>query len=52
MKQETGPDVNVVTHPMDCTSTIYGSAKFVCDDALCNAAAALGYNVIKCYTEV
>ena len=52
MKQEEGPDVKVVTHPSDCTSTLYGPAKYIFDDAACMKAAGLGYNVIKCYTEV
>ena len=52
MKQEEGPDVKVVTHPSDCTSTLYGPAKYIFDDAACMKAASLGYNVIKCYTEV
>ena len=51
-KQETGTETKVVTHPCDCSSTIYGAAKYVFDDAAANAAASLGYNVIKCYTEV
>ena len=52
MKQEEGPDVKVITHPMDCSSTIYGPAKFIFDDGACSEAAMMGYNVIKCYTEV
>ena len=52
LKQEVGPDLKVVTHPLDCSSTIYGPAKFLFDDAACSAAASLGYNVIKCFTEV
>lgn len=52
LKQETGTESKVVTHPMDCSSTIYGSAKYVFDDADANRIASAGYNVIKCYTEV
>ena len=52
LKQETGNETRVVTHPLDCSSVIYGAAKYVFDDAAANEAAALGYNVIKCYTEV
>lgn len=52
LKQETGNETRVVTHPADCSSVIYGAAKYYFDDADANEAAALGYNVIKCYTEV
>ena len=52
LKQETGNETRVVTHPLDCSSVIYGAAKYIFDDAAANEAAALGYNVIKCYTEV
>ncbi len=52
LKQEVGPDLKVVTHSSDCSSTIYGPAKFLFDDASCAAAASYGYNVIKCFTEV
>ena len=52
LKQETGNETRVVTHPLDCSAVIYGSAKYVFDDAAANEAAAAGYNVIKCYTEV
>lgn len=52
LKQETGTETRVVTHPMDCSSTIYGSAKYVFDDAKAGRIALAGYNVIKCYTEV
>ena len=52
LTQETGTVTKVVTHPSDCTCTIYGPAKNIFDDAAANEAAASGYNVIKCYTEV
>ena len=52
LKQETGNEAKVVTHPADCSSTVYGAAKYVFDDGAAKDAAALGYNVIKCYTEV
>ena len=52
LKQENGNETRVVTHPLDCSSVIYGAPKYVFDDAAANEAAAAGYNVIKCYTEV
>lgn len=52
LKQEEGPDVKVITHPSDCTSAVWGPAKYIFDDDDSAAAASLGYNIIKCYTEV
>ena len=52
LKQETGTETRVVTHPADCSAVIFGAAKYYFDDAAANEAAAMGYNVIKCYTEV
>lgn len=52
LTQETGTVTKVVTHPSDCTCTIYGPAKNIFDDAAANVIATRGYNVIKCYTEV
>lgn len=52
LKQESGPDLKIITHPSDCSSVIMGPAKYIFDDAACEAIAKMGYNVIKCYTEV
>ena len=53
LMQDNGEkDLTVVTHPYDCSSIIYGPAKAIFDDKDCHDIADLGYDVIKCYTEV
>ena len=52
MKQESGPDLFVLTHPSDCSSTIYGPSKYYFDESQATDISRMGYNVIKCYTEV
>ncbi|MBR1797723.1 MAG: U32 family peptidase [Clostridiales bacterium] len=52
LKQENDTEVKVVTHPQDCSCTILGPAKSIWSDGDANKVAEMGYNVIKCYTEV
>lgn len=52
VKQADGPDLKVITHPDDCSSAVFGPAKYLFDDKEAQKIASLGYNVIKCYTEV
>lgn len=44
--------IKVFTHPEDCSSAIYGPAKYLFDDDDAEAISDMGYDVIKCYTEV
>ena len=52
IRQENGEDLTVITHPEDCSSVIYGPAKNIFDDDDAREISSLGFNVIKCYTEV
>lgn len=53
LMQDNGEkDLTIVTHPFDCSSIIYGPSKVMYDDKDCQDIADMGYDVVKCYTEV
>jgi len=49
---DNGPDLKVVTHPLDCSATIWGPGKYLFDEDTAREISSLGYDVIMCYTEV
>ena len=51
-EEEGNEGTKVITHPLDCSAAIFGHAKYIFDNGDANEAASMGYDVIKCYTEV
>lgn len=53
LKDESGEEeCKVVSHSLDCSSTIYGSPKYTFDYDAIDALTNLGVNVIECFTEI